>query len=75
MIEYGPLKAEKKSLQFRRSLYVVKDIAAGEPLTRDNIRAIRPGFGHPPQYIDHILGSRATVAVKRGTPVSWVLCR
>jgi len=74
-IEYGPLEAEKKSLQFRRSLYVVKDIAAGEPLTRDNVRAIRPGFGLPPKYIDHILGHRVTVAVKRGTPVSWALFR
>ncbi len=74
-IEYGPLEAEKKSLQFRRSLYVVKDIAAGGTLTRDNVRAIRPGLGLAPKYIDQILGSRVTVAAKRGTPVSWDLFR
>ena len=72
-IEYGPLEAEKKSLQFRRSLYVVRDIAAGEALSHENVRAIRPGHGLPPKHIDDIIGRRVRDAVARGTPVSWDL--
>jgi N-acetylneuraminate synthase len=72
-IEYGPLEAEKKSLQFRRSLYVVKDIAAGETLTHDNVRAIRPGLGLPPKYIDNVIGRTVKDTVRCGTPLGWEL--
>lgn len=72
-IEYGPLEAEKKSLQFRRSLYVVEDIAAGGTLTHDNVRAIRPGLGLPPKYIDNVIGRTVKEAVSRGTPLGWAL--
>lgn len=72
-VSYGPLEAERPSLQFRRSLYVVKDIAAGEALSHDNVRAIRPSGGLPPKYINHVLGRRISVAVRRGTPVCWDL--
>jgi N-acetylneuraminate synthase len=72
-IEYGPLEAEKKSLQFRRSLYIVKDIAAGETLTHDNVRAIRPGLGLPPKYIDNVIGRSVKDTVRRGTPLGWEL--
>ena len=70
-VHYGATAAEQKSLVFRRSLYVVKDIAVGETLTNDNVRAIRPGLGLAPKHIDAVLGRQARVAIKRGTPLSW----
>jgi N-acetylneuraminate synthase len=70
-VRYGASNAEKQSLLHRRSLYVVKDIAAGEPLTRENVRAIRPGLGLPPKHLEQILGRTARIAIKRGTPVAW----
>jgi pseudaminic acid synthase len=72
-VQYGATGAEKKSLQFRRSLYVVEDIAAGEPLSMANIRAIRPGLGLAPKFLDQVLGNKVTKPVKRGTPLSWEL--
>ncbi len=70
-VRYGGSEAEKKSLAFRRSLYVVRDIDAGEPFTADNVRAIRPGFGLPPKYLEQILGKIASRPLKRGTPLNW----
>lgn len=70
-VSYGPTEKEKKSLVYRRSLYVVKDVKAGDTFSTENIRAIRPGHGLPPKYIDTILGMKASVDIKRGTPVSW----
>lgn len=72
-IQYGATAAEKQSLLHRRSLYVVKDIAAGEAITLENIRAIRPGLGLPPKHLDQVLGRIARQAVARGTPLSWDL--
>lgn len=70
-IKYGPTEKEKKSLVFRRSLYVVKDMQAGEVFTPENLRAIRPGLGLAPKYYDMLLGKKVNRAVKRGTPISW----
>jgi pseudaminic acid synthase len=72
-ISYGPTAAEVKSLKYRRSLYVTEDLKAGDRLTADNLRAIRPGGGLPPKYLDALLGARVTQAVKRGTAASWSL--
>jgi len=72
-VRYGPTEAEKKSLQFRRSLYVVQDLRAGDVLTRDNVRAIRPGLGLPPKYLGQVLGKAVKQDVKRGTAVGWEL--
>lgn len=72
-VNYGPTQAEQKSLQFRRSLYVVKNIRAGEVLTRDNVRAIRPGLGLPTKYLDVVLGKTVTRDVERGTALHWDL--
>jgi N-acetylneuraminate synthase len=55
-VAYGPTAAEEKSIVFRRSLYVVKDLQAGEKLTTDNVRAIRPGLGFPTKYLAQVLG-------------------
>jgi pseudaminic acid synthase len=70
-VSYGPTAAEKKSIQFRRSIYVVKDLKAGDVLTKDNIRAIRPGFGLPTKYFEMVFGKRVSRDIKRGTALSW----
>ena len=70
---YGATEAEKKSLVFRRSLYVVRDLKAGDILTIENIRAIRPGLGLAPKYFNQVLGKTARHDVKRGTALNWEL--
>lgn len=70
-MSYGPPAAEKKSLQFRRSLYVVQDLKAGDMLARENVRAVRPGFGLPPKYLNVVLGKHVARGVAKGTPVTW----
>jgi pseudaminic acid synthase len=72
-VSYGPTEAEKKSIQFRRSIYVVKDLKVGDVLTKDNIRAIRPGFGLPTKYFEVVLGKVVQQDVKRGTALVWGL--
>lgn len=72
-VSYGPTEKEKKSLIFRRSLYVVKDMKAGDRLTRENLRAIRPGLGLPTKYYELVLGREVNRDVARGTAVSWTL--
>ena len=69
----GRTRSEATSRPFRRSLYAVEDIAAGAPLTRDNVRSIRPAFGLPPKVLPEVLGKRAARAIARGTPLSWDL--
>ncbi len=70
---YGPTPAEEKSLKFRRTLYVTQDLKPGDRLTPDNLRAIRPGGGLAPKFIDIFMGRHVNAPVKRGTPVSWDL--
>lgn len=70
-VNYGAGAEEQKSLQFRRSLYVAADIRAGEVFTPDNLRAIRPGLGLPPKYLDRLLGKTARRNLARGTPIGW----
>ena len=72
-VKYGVGEAEQKSLAFRRSLYVVEDVPAGGVLTSQNVRAIRPGFGLPPKYLEMVLGKHVRHPVRRGTPVAWHL--
>ena len=72
-VSYGSSKAEKGSIQFRRTLYVVRDLKAGDVLTLDNVRAIRPGLGLPPKYLEKVLGMRVVQEVKRGTALGWGL--
>lgn len=70
-IHYGVLKAEKKSLDYKRSVYVVNDIKAGETFTKENVRVIRPGYGLLPKFYEIVLGKTAKNDIKAGTPLKW----
>lgn len=72
-VHYGISEQEKKSLQFRRSLYIVEDMKAGDVITTKNMRAIRPGLGLAPKYYDLVIGKRMKCDVVRGTPLSFEL--
>jgi len=72
-VNYGATEAERRSLAFRRSLYVVKDMQPGEPFTPDNVRAIRPGYGLAPKHLESVLARRAAGPIARGTALSWSL--
>lgn len=72
-ISYGATEAEKKSILYRRSLYVVQDIKAGDVLTKENVRAIRPGLGLATKYLDLVLGKAVKRNVLRGTALSFEL--
>lgn len=72
-VRYEVTENETKSRVFRRSLFAVKDIQAGEKFTEENIRSIRPGHGLHTRYLKEVLGSRAIKDIKRGTPLSWDL--
>lgn len=72
-VHYGPTADERSSLRYRRSLYVVQDVKAGEPFTPENVRAIRPGLGLAPKHLDVVLGRHARRDAPRGTPLTWDL--
>jgi len=72
-VSYEVTDRERASHVFRRSLFVVNDMKAGEAFSADNVRSIRPGQGLAPKYLDVILGKRATRAILRGTALSWDL--
>ena len=72
-VRYEMAEQEKKSLQFRRSLYIAEDMREGDVLTEKNLRRIRPGHGLSPKHYDALLGKKVRCDVKRGTPVSWSL--
>jgi len=69
-VNYQRKKSEIGNMVFRRSLYVVEDIASGECLTANNIRSIRPGYGLAPKYYESVIGKKAKIALKRGTALS-----
>jgi len=70
-VTYGPTEKEKASLKFRRSIYVAKDIKAGERFTKENVKIVRPGYGLKPKYLEKILVLCAKKDIKAGTPLSW----
>ncbi|MDO3377978.1 pseudaminic acid synthase [Geoalkalibacter halelectricus] len=72
-VHYGPTNKEKKSRRFRRSLYIARDMEAGERLTLENLACVRPGEGLAPRYLETVLGRTVNRAVKKGTPLSWKL--
>lgn len=72
-IYYGVNEREAKSRVFRRSLFVVEDIKAGERFTTKNVRSIRPGYGLPVRHLTDVMGCHASRNIERGTPLSWEL--
>lgn len=71
VVHYGVSEREAKSRLFRRSLFVVQDMKAGEIFTEENVRSIRPGHGLPPKYLNEVLGKQAKQDIARGTPLTW----
>lgn len=72
-VTYDRAPSERQNMVFRRSLYVVRDMAAGEAFTADNVRVIRPGYGLPPKTLPLVLGRRARRDIARGTALDWSL--
>jgi len=72
-VHYGSTHEEEKSRIFRRSLFVVKDMKAGETFNTENLRSIRPGYGLSPKYLNVFLGKTVRKNIKKGTPLSWDL--
>lgn len=72
-VSYAVKESEKGNRNLRRSLYITEDVAQGEPLTPDNCRSIRPGYGLAPKHLPDVIGQRARMKIARGTPVSWSL--
>ncbi len=70
-VSYTVSEREVASRVFRRSLFVVQDIQAGDEFTPENVRSIRPGHGLAPKYLSLVLGRKATRAIERGTPLGW----
>ncbi len=73
VVTYGASQSEKASLAYRRSLYIAQDLKAGDVLTEENLRIVRPGFGLAPKYYKSLLGRHVLNSVKKGTPASWDL--
>lgn len=74
-VAYGTTEQEKSSMMFRRSLYIAKDMKAGDIFTKENLRIVRPGYGLAPKYYEALLGMRVSKDIKKGTPASWDLVR
>jgi pseudaminic acid synthase len=72
-VHYELTDEEKKSMIFRRSLFVVKDVKAGEKVTNENIRSIRPGCGLPTKYIEKVIGRTFKKDLSKGIPLNWDL--
>lgn len=69
-VQYGPSEQEKDSIAFRKSLFVVQDMKAGDLLTPENLRSIRPGYGLKPKHYQSVLGKAVTRDIPKGTPLS-----
>ena len=72
-VKYGTSEQEKRSIRFKRSLYVVEDMKKGDRLTEKNLRNIRPGLGLPPKYLDELVGRSVSRDINRGTALKWDL--
>ena len=69
-VQYDLAGSEAGNIQFRRSLYVVADLAKGQVITSEHVRSIRPGYGLAPRFQDEVLGKTAKRDLRRGEPVS-----
>lgn len=70
-IDYSPKTSEAGNLKFRRSLYFVKALKAGETIGADAVRSVRPGYGLAPKYLDAVIGRTVVCDIEFATPVSW----
>ena len=68
---YGTTTGDAKNRDFRRSLFVVQQVEAGQPFTEENVRPIRPGYGLEPKHLDQVIGRIASKTIERGTPLAW----
>jgi len=69
-VDYGRKSSEQGNVKFRRSLYFVKDLKAGDVITADAVRSVRPGFGAAPKYFDLVLGRRLKINAAANTPLT-----
>jgi len=69
-VDYGRKSSEQGNVKFRRSLYFVKDIKAGETIIAEHVKSIRPGYGLAPKFYDDVIGKTINQNIQRGTPVS-----
>ena len=74
-VDYKMTEKKKKSRQFSRSLFIVKDVKAGEKITLENVRSIRPGFGMHPKYLSELLGKEFNQNIKVGEPLTFNLIK
>jgi len=74
-VDYSISEKEKNSRIFRRSIFAVEDIKAGEELNEDNIKIIRPGYGLKPKHWDNVLKAKAIKDIEKGTPLSWSMIK
>ena len=72
-ISFGPTEADSRSRQFRRSVYVVRDLEAGHLLSEDDLRIIRPSYGLTPDDLKLVVGRVLKANVSRGTAMTWDL--
>lgn len=72
-VKYGSQEQESSSSVFRKSLFIVEDMKAGEQFTASNVRSIRPGYGLHPRHLEEVIGRKAQKNIKRGTPLHWEL--
>ncbi|MGV2836378.1 pseudaminic acid synthase, partial [Pseudomonas shirazensis] len=72
-VDYGRKSSEQGNVQFRRSLYFVEDLRAGEVISERSVRSVRPGYGLPPKEQDRVIGKKVRFDVAANTPVSWAL--
>jgi sialic acid synthase SpsE len=70
-VTYGGSAAEEKSKQYRRSIYICKDIEAGEKISSEHVKVVRPAHGLAPKHLSTVIGSIAAVSMPKGTPLSW----
>ncbi|MBG0843051.1 pseudaminic acid synthase [Ectopseudomonas toyotomiensis] len=70
-VDYGQKSSEQGNIKFRRSLYFIRDLKAGQVITCDDVRSVRPGFGMPPKYLSRLIGSRVSCDVAVNTPVKF----
>ena len=74
-VDFGRKSSEIGNVKFRRSLYFVKPMKAGEAITEQSIRSVRPGYGLPPKYKDELLGRVVKIDIPEATPVKWDLLK